>query len=55
VIAVADAVAAAADLAREKDSREPVVIVSGLGRFVSSEDGPGARALIRPQHEDLFP
>ena len=54
VIAVADAAAAAADLARSKDSREPVVAISGLGRFVSEEDGPGARALIRPLDEDLF-
>jgi coenzyme F420-0:L-glutamate ligase/coenzyme F420-1:gamma-L-glutamate ligase len=54
VIAIADAAAAAADLARAKDSREPVVVLSGLGRFVSDEDGPGARALIRPLAEDLF-
>ena len=31
----------AADLARAKDSREPVVIVEGLERFVTAEDGPG--------------
>ncbi len=44
-LAVADAIAALADLARAKDSREPVVIVEGLERFVSEEDGPGrARA-----------
>jgi coenzyme F420-0:L-glutamate ligase / coenzyme F420-1:gamma-L-glutamate ligase len=54
VVALADAVAAAADLARRKDSREPVVIVSGLDRFVTDDDGPGARALIRPTEEDLF-
>jgi coenzyme F420-0:L-glutamate ligase/coenzyme F420-1:gamma-L-glutamate ligase len=53
-IALADQVAAAADLARTKDSREPVVIVGGLGRHVSPEDGPGAAALIRPPSEDLF-
>jgi coenzyme F420-0:L-glutamate ligase/coenzyme F420-1:gamma-L-glutamate ligase len=53
-IAVADQVAAAADLARSKDSREPVVIVGGLGRHVSAEDGPGAVELIRPPSEDLF-
>jgi coenzyme F420-0:L-glutamate ligase/coenzyme F420-1:gamma-L-glutamate ligase len=53
-IAVADAAAGAADLARAKDSREPAVLVRGLGRFVSAEDGPGAAALRRPRDEDLF-
>ena len=54
VIAVADAIAAAADLARVKDSGEPVVLVSGLGRYVAQDDGPGAAVLIRPPDEDLF-
>ncbi len=54
VIAIADAVAAAADLARAKDSGEPVVIVRGLDRHVSEEDGPGASALLRSRAEDLF-
>ncbi len=53
-IAVADAVATAADLARRKDSREPAVLVRGLGRFVGDDDGPGAAALRRPRDEDLF-
>jgi coenzyme F420-0:L-glutamate ligase / coenzyme F420-1:gamma-L-glutamate ligase len=53
-LALADTVAAAADLARAKDSREPVVIVGGLERFATAEDGPGARALLRPLAEDLF-
>jgi coenzyme F420-0:L-glutamate ligase/coenzyme F420-1:gamma-L-glutamate ligase len=53
-IAVADAVAALADLARAKDSREPAVIVEGLERFVSEDDGEGALALLRPLEEDLF-
>ena len=53
-IAVADAAAAAADLARSKDSREPVVIVVGLERFATIEDGPGAAALLRPLEEDMF-
>jgi coenzyme F420-0:L-glutamate ligase / coenzyme F420-1:gamma-L-glutamate ligase len=52
--AIADAVAACAELARAKDSREPVVIVDGLERFVTVEDGPGAIALLRPPAEDLF-
>jgi coenzyme F420-0:L-glutamate ligase / coenzyme F420-1:gamma-L-glutamate ligase len=53
-LAVADAAAACADLARAKDSREPVVLIDGLQRFVTSEDGPGAVALMRPLDEDLF-
>ncbi len=53
-IAVADELAAAADLARSKDSREPVVLLRGAGRHVSEDDGPGAQALIRPESEDLF-
>ena len=53
-LAVADAAAAAADLARTKDSREPVVVIDGLARFVTYEDGPGAAALVRPLEEDLF-
>jgi coenzyme F420-0:L-glutamate ligase / coenzyme F420-1:gamma-L-glutamate ligase len=53
-LAVADAIASLADLARAKDSREPVVIVGGLERFVSDDDGPGAAALLRPLDEDLF-
>jgi coenzyme F420-0:L-glutamate ligase/coenzyme F420-1:gamma-L-glutamate ligase len=53
-IAVADELAAAADLARTKDGRQPVVIVHGAGRHVTAEDGPGAAALLRPEAEDLF-
>ena len=53
-IAVADSIAAAADLARAKDSLEPVVRVSGLDRFVTPDDGPGAAALRRPPEQDLF-
>jgi coenzyme F420-0:L-glutamate ligase/coenzyme F420-1:gamma-L-glutamate ligase len=53
-IAIADAVAATADLARTKDSREPVVLVRGLERFVTDADGAGAAALRRPRDQDLF-
>jgi coenzyme F420-0:L-glutamate ligase/coenzyme F420-1:gamma-L-glutamate ligase len=53
-IAVADELAAAADLARSKDARQPVVVVRGAGRHVIGEDGPGALALLRPAAEDLF-
>ena len=54
VIAVADEAAAAADLARRKDSREPAVLVRGLERHVSEADGPGAATLVRARDEDLF-
>jgi coenzyme F420-0:L-glutamate ligase/coenzyme F420-1:gamma-L-glutamate ligase len=53
-LALADAAAATAELARAKDSREPVVLIEGLARFVTTEDGPGASALLRPLDEDLF-
>jgi coenzyme F420-0:L-glutamate ligase/coenzyme F420-1:gamma-L-glutamate ligase len=53
-LAIADAAAGAADLARAKDSREPVVIIDGLERFIGEDDGPGAMALLRPLQEDLF-
>jgi coenzyme F420-0:L-glutamate ligase / coenzyme F420-1:gamma-L-glutamate ligase len=54
VIAVADEVAAAADLVRGKDEGVPAAIVRGLGGYVMAEDGPGAAALRRPPGEDLF-
>jgi coenzyme F420-0:L-glutamate ligase / coenzyme F420-1:gamma-L-glutamate ligase len=53
-IAIADELAAAADLARAKDGYQPVVLVRGAGRHVTAEDGPGAAAMIRPEREDLF-
>jgi coenzyme F420-0:L-glutamate ligase/coenzyme F420-1:gamma-L-glutamate ligase len=55
LIAVADQAASAADLARAgKDAGQPVVIVRGLERHVTPDDGPGAVALIRAREEDLF-
>jgi coenzyme F420-0:L-glutamate ligase/coenzyme F420-1:gamma-L-glutamate ligase len=54
VIAVADELASAADLARDKDSGAPVAIVSGVGDLVTRENGAGAAALRRPPEEDLF-
>lgn len=54
-IAIADEAAAAADLARTKDSRQPAVVVRGLERYViADDDGPGAGAVVRPPDEDLF-
>ncbi|MSX02031.1 MAG: coenzyme F420-0:L-glutamate ligase [Actinobacteria bacterium] len=54
LLAVADQAAAAADLVRTKNGSTPAVIVRGLGRFISADDGPGAAALQRPANEDLF-
>ncbi len=53
-LAIADAAAGAADLARAKDSAEPVIVIEGLERFIGPEDGPGALALLRPPAEDMF-
>jgi coenzyme F420-0:L-glutamate ligase / coenzyme F420-1:gamma-L-glutamate ligase len=53
-LAVADAAAAIGELVRAKDSREPVAVVDGLERYLTDDDGPGARALLRPLDEDLF-
>lgn len=53
-IAIADEIAAASDLVRDKASGIPVVVVRGLGERVTGEDGPGAAALRREAAEDLF-
>jgi coenzyme F420-0:L-glutamate ligase/coenzyme F420-1:gamma-L-glutamate ligase len=53
-IAVADELAAAADLTRTKDGSLPLVLIRGADRHVIPDDGPGAAALIRPQAENLF-
>ena len=54
VIAIADEAAAAADLVRAKDSREPAVRIRGLERHVTAGDGAGAAALVRALEDDLF-
>jgi coenzyme F420-0:L-glutamate ligase/coenzyme F420-1:gamma-L-glutamate ligase len=54
IIAIADEAAAAADLVRAKDSREPVVRLRGLERHVTAADGPGVAALVRRPEDDLF-
>jgi coenzyme F420-0:L-glutamate ligase / coenzyme F420-1:gamma-L-glutamate ligase len=53
-LARADALAAAADLARAKDAGQPAVVIRGLERLVTDEDGPGAASLRRPAGKDLF-
>jgi coenzyme F420-0:L-glutamate ligase / coenzyme F420-1:gamma-L-glutamate ligase len=54
VAAVADEIAAAADLVKGKALQIPVAIVRGLSDLVTESDGPGARALVRPASEDMF-
>ncbi len=54
-VAVADQLAAAADLVRDKASSCPVMLVVGAGRWRVDADGPGAAfALQRRAAEDLF-
>ena len=52
-MAVADEVAAAADLVKRKLRGRPVAVVRGLGHLVS-EAGSSARELLRDPREDLF-
>ena len=54
VAAVADEIAAAADLVKGKSTGVPVAVVRGLQDLVTDQDGPGARELIRPADEDMF-
>jgi coenzyme F420-0:L-glutamate ligase/coenzyme F420-1:gamma-L-glutamate ligase len=54
LIAIADQLASAADLTRDKDSGVPGAVISGLGDLVISGDGAGAGPLRRPPDEDLF-
>jgi len=54
IVAIADELAAAADLVKGKLSGLPAAVVRGLAHLVTADDGPGARALVRPAHEDLF-
>ncbi|WP_433799699.1 coenzyme F420-0:L-glutamate ligase [Actinomycetospora sp. CA-084318] len=51
-VAVADEIAAAADLVKGKLGGVPVAVVRGLGGLAG--DGPTAGALVRPVEEDLF-
>ena len=55
VVAVADEVAAAADLVKGKLRQCPVAIVRGLAEYVTDTLDEGARAIVRPLEEDLFP
>lgn len=52
--ALADAVAGAADLVKGKLGGVAAAVVSGLGAWVTEQDGPGAAAYVRPLAEDMF-
>jgi coenzyme F420-0:L-glutamate ligase/coenzyme F420-1:gamma-L-glutamate ligase len=52
--AIADEVAAAADLVRGKALGRPFAVVRGLAHLTTAAAGPGAQALVRPDDEDLF-
>ena len=54
IAAVADEVAAAADLVKGKSSGLPVAVIRGLGHLVGGLDEPGAAAIIRSAADDLF-
>ena len=54
VTAIADEIAAAADLVCGKASGLPVAVVRGMSAYVVADDGPGARALVRHSEDDMF-
>jgi coenzyme F420-0:L-glutamate ligase/coenzyme F420-1:gamma-L-glutamate ligase len=54
VTAIADEIAAAAELVKGKASGRPLAVVRGLGHVVTDDDGPGARVLVRTGDEDMF-
>jgi coenzyme F420-0:L-glutamate ligase / coenzyme F420-1:gamma-L-glutamate ligase len=53
-IAIADEIAAAADLVKGKLTAIPVAVVRGLPENITADDGTTARHLLRPGDEDLF-
>lgn len=53
-VAVADEIAAAADLVKGKISRTPVAIVRGLAHLVDPSTAGGARRLVRTGPSDFF-
>jgi coenzyme F420-0:L-glutamate ligase/coenzyme F420-1:gamma-L-glutamate ligase len=52
-MALADELAAAADLVKGKLRRRPIAVVRGLGRLVSGADS-SARELLREPGKDMF-
>lgn len=54
VRAIADEVAAAADLVKGKVGGVPAAVVRGLATWVTGDDGPGATRLVRDPEDDWF-
>ncbi|CAL9457912.1 coenzyme F420-0:L-glutamate ligase [Streptomyces sp. DH-12] len=54
VVATADELASAGDLVKGKAAGLPVAVVRGLGHTTASDDGEGARALVRDARDDMF-
>ncbi len=54
VVAVADEIASAVDLATGKLSGAPLAIVRGLAQYVTANESSRARDIVRPLEEDLF-
>ena len=54
VAALADEIAAAAELVKGKASGRPFAVVRGVAHLVTEDDGPGARTLVRAASDDLF-
>jgi coenzyme F420-0:L-glutamate ligase / coenzyme F420-1:gamma-L-glutamate ligase len=54
VVAVADEIAALADLVKGKAENRPFAIVRGLARYVTGLDSAGARSLVRTGPDDMF-
>jgi len=52
--ALADEIASAADLVKGKTDHVPAALVRGLGAWVTADDGPGARSLVRAAAGDWF-
>jgi len=53
VVAIADELASAADLAKGKLSNSPVAVIRGFP-FTSNDSAAGARPLVRPAADDMF-
>lgn len=54
ITAVADELAAAADLVKGKAAGLPVAVVRGMGHLVGGLDLSGARSLVRSGDQDMF-
>lgn len=54
VVAIADEIASAVDLATGKLDNAPVAVLRGLSHLVIADDGPTAKDIVRPLEEDLF-